>query len=282
MGDNPRVDATAQIRAALALEDGCRDLALALAPGETIPTELVALTELESLRISCPAPLELPRWFARMRGLSWLELDATLARVPEWLAQLDTLERVTLRCSGELGSALFELPRLSELELELDELGEIPLRLAERRCLDTVRIRAKTLTRVPLGLLVAPAVRELTLDIARCVDPPPAFPRVLPGLGELELLAIGGWPLGEIPDVLLLPRLESLTLRRCGLTRLPDDWGPARGLRHLDVSHNDLRRLPASLAQLTSLRSLVAGHNPLVKLDPALDELRELARVDLS
>jgi Leucine-rich repeat (LRR) protein len=95
-------------------------------------------------------------------------------------------------------------------------------------------------------------------------------------------LAIRGWPLGQIPAVLLqLEQLDSLTLRRCELGELPKDWHLAIGLRHLDVSHNSLTRAPASLARLACLRELILAGNPIVELDLALAELGSLERLDL-
>lgn len=273
-----------QVRAALAAEQVCVELELVLATGEPIPTELIALTELESLRVTSSADVQLPRWFGRMRGLIELEVDAELAAggpCCSCIAELDTLERLRLRCAGGFEPALAELPALRELELELAQLGEVPLSLAKRSNLETVRIHATTLERVPLGLLVAPNIRNLTLEFDHA-DARPAFPRVLPGLSQLECLAVSGWPLGQIPAVLLqLEQLDSLTLRRCELDEWPDDWCLAIGLRHLDVSHNLLTCAPASLGRLTKLRELVAADNPIARLDLALAELSSLERLDL-
>lgn len=272
-----------QVRAALASALPCLELELALAAGEPIPTELIALTELELLRVVSPGCVQLPRWFGRMRGLIELEIDAELpAGSSAWVAEIDTLERLRLRCADGFDPGFAELPVLRELELALAQLGEVPLSLAKRTNLETVRIHARTLECVPLGLLVAPNIRTLTLDFDH-TDARPAFPRLLPGLSQLECLAVGGWPLGEIPSVLLqLEQLDTLTLRRCELSELPrHDWGRAIGLRHLDVSFNQLSCAPASLATLTGLRELVLADNPIVQLDPALAQLSALERLDL-
>lgn len=274
-------DALAQVKAALAADEPVLELVLVLAPGEPLPTELVALTELLTLRLVCPGRVELPRWFGRLRGLSSLEIDGELEAIPPWIAELDTLELVELRCAGGFEPALAELPALHELTLALGVLGEVPLILAERPLLDAVSIRARSLARVPLGLLVAPELRSLTLDVEEA-DVRLSFPRILPGLSRLQTLAICGWPLSEIPAVLLqLEQLSSLTLRRCALARLPEDWGRALALEHLDVSANELREIPASLAALSQLRALVVAGNPLTSLDPAVSALPSLARVDL-
>ena len=252
------------------------DLELVLAPDEALPTELVALTELASLRLVCPAPLTLPPWFVRLRGLSWLEVDGCLEAIPANLAELDTLEHLRLRCRGGFDPVLAALPHLRELELELDELGEVPLTFVDRGCLESVSIRARTLSRVPLGLLAAPRLRCLTLDIE--TSPlAPAMPRVVPGLDQLELLAISGWPLVEFPVfVTELGTLTSLTLRRCGLRQLPDHWGALACLEHLDVSDNEIEQLPESLGDLPALRSLVAVGNPIAVVDPAINGLQRL------
>ncbi|PRP92531.1 Leucine Rich repeat protein [Enhygromyxa salina] len=273
--------AVEQVRTALTADEPCLELELVLGPGEAVPTELIALTELHELRLVAPGVVELPRWIGRLRGLSSLEVDAELAEIPAALGQLDTLERLRLRSAGTFEPALAELPALVELDLELGVLGDIPLALARRSKLDSVRIRATTLTRVPLGLLVAPNLRTLALEF-RSADARPAFPRLIPGLSQLEVLAISGWPLDEIPPVLVeLGALDSLTLRHCELQTLALDWRRATKLRHLDVSHNCLRRLPASIAALTRLRELVAAHNPITELDPALARLHALERLDL-
>ena len=275
-------DANAQIEAALAEAAPPRELALALQPGEPIPTSLIALTELDTLHLSCPGRLELPRWFGRMRGLISLEVDARLDAIPAFLSEIDTLERLSLRSDGGFEPALAKLPRLRELELELGALVDAPLDLIERTWLETVRVRARELVGVPLGLLVAPNLRSLTLE-AEAAPLRPAFPRMIPGLRRLDELALRGWPLAAIPRALVqLPALSSLVLRGCGLTSLPDDWGEcAGGLARLDVSDNELVELPASLAALSRLRSLLAASNPIRRVDPALASLTELERLDL-
>lgn len=277
----------------MATKQPSREFELALAPGEPIPTDLIAMTELESLRVVSPASVQLPRWFGRLRGLLELEIHAELElgmadmssvscmSCMSCIAELDTLERLCLRFAGGFEPTLAELPTLRELELELGQLGEIPLSLAKRTNLETVRIHARTLECVPLGLLVAPNLRSVTLEFDHA-EARPAFPRVLPGWSQLECLAISGWPLHDIPAVLLqLGQLDSLTLRRCELQTWPDDWCRANAVRHLDVSHNQLTCTPASLAELTQLRALVLADNPITTLDPALTQLSLLERLDL-
>lgn len=268
---------------ALAQPDRCRELDLVVPTGGELPTSLIVLTKLESLRILGATTLELPAWIGRLRGLRVLEIEGEVEAVPEGLGELDTLERLQLRSRGPFPAAIAKLTRLRELDLRVATLESVPLALRELARLEMVRLHVGRLAALPLGLLALPNVRTLVLEVENAVElSPDPLPPLLPGLHRLEELAVLGWQIARLPSsVFGLRELRSLTLRRCGLRSLPEGWGGFGRLRKLDLSDNALESLPSSFGELAELRELVLTHNPLRTLPAELGRLARLERLDL-
>ncbi|MCA9681834.1 MAG: hypothetical protein KC457_06540 [Myxococcales bacterium] len=272
------------LQAALASEEPCRELDLVLRSNESFPTELVALTELQTLRVTCEnGMLELPQWIGRMRGLKVLELHGELEEIPEGLGDLDTLRRLVLRSAGAFPPVLAQLRKLRELEIEVSTVDTAPMALSELDRLEALYLRVVRLEQVPVGLLALPNLRHLVLEAATSkAAAVTSLPSALPGLSHLEDLAILGWRMATLPPAMMqLTELRSLTLRRCSLEHLPNAWQTMAKLRKLDLSDNRLATLPPSVGSLTGLRELVLADNPMYELPPQIGQLEQLERLDL-
>ncbi len=302
---------------ALAEPDRCHELELTLGPNDELPTSLIVLTQLDSLRVHIhggrraaseqhepsTARFRLPAWIGRLRGLRSLEIDGEVVSVPESIGQLDTLERLCLRSAGAFPPAIARLVNLRELDLRVDTLATTPLAMRELDRLEVVRVQVGRMLALPLGLLALTNLRVLVVEVEDQLagsrdqsshaseGPIPLelgefdgkpLPPLLPGLRRLEELSVLGWQLDSLPPVLLaLRQLRSLTLRRCGLRELPEGWAALERLRKLDLCENQLEQLPSSIGQLSELRELVVSHNPLRTIPAQLGRLARLERLDL-
>ncbi len=277
-----------ELAEALAQPDRCTDLELVVPAGGQLPTALIVLTKLESLRIivgadrRTPPIIELPSWLGRLRGLRSLEIEGEVETIPESIGELDTLERLYLRCRGPFQPSIAKLRRLRELDLHVATIEAMPLAMRELDRLESLRLRVARLAALPLGLLALSNLKTLVIEASaseRSLEP---FPPIMPGLHRLEDLAVLGWTLPRLPSsFFMLRELRSVTLRRCGLETLPEGWGALSLLRKLDLSENELEQLPRSLGELPELRELVLTANPLHSLPPSLGQLAKLERLDL-
>jgi Leucine-rich repeat (LRR) protein len=70
-----------------------------------------------------------------------------------------------------------------------------------------------------------------------------------------------------------MPALRLLSLRGCGLERLPDRLEGLRELRDLDLRANGLTDVPEAVAALPSLQRLDLRWNPMDGVPPGLERL---------
>lgn len=282
------IDTDDELAEALAQPDRCTELELVVPPGGELPTALIVLTKLESLRVTVAgdrrsAPLiKLPPWLGRLRGLRSFEVEGEVEAIPESIGELDTLERLYLRSRGPFQPTLAKLTRLRELDLHVATIEAMPLAMRELDRLEMLRLSVGRLAALPLGLLALANLRTLVIE-ARTSEPSgDPFPPIMPGLHRLEDLAVLGWTMPRLPTAFFMLReLRSVTLRRCGLATLPEGWGALTRLRKLDLSENELEALPRTLGELPELRELVLTANPLRALPGELGRLERLERLDL-
>ena len=79
-----------------------------------------------------------------------------------------------------------------------------------------------------------------------------------------------------------LPKLESLYLRGCKLSELPEGMEEASNLGLLNVQDNDLKTLPTELSELKELSVINLRNNAFRKVPKALLSLPKLREVDLT
>ncbi|PAU52215.1 leucine-rich repeat domain-containing protein [Pseudomonas indica] len=104
-------------------------------------------------------------------------------------------------------------------------------------------------------------------------------PEIMRGLRSVRL---NDCRLDTLPASLLqLPRLEILSVRNAGLSRLPE-FGEMPGLLSLNFSHNPLTALPESIGRLSSLLSLNLDRNRLEFLPESIGRLTALRELTVS
>jgi leucine-rich repeat protein SHOC2 len=105
----------------------------------------------------------------------------------------------------------------------------------------------------------------------------PAFPREVLKLPRLERLSLRRNTIGELPDAIgALSALTWLDLGECGLTTPPVAVGKLRNLAFLYLNDNALAELPAVVGDLSKLKYLNADRNRLAAIPASLCGLPEL------
>jgi Leucine-rich repeat (LRR) protein len=169
--------------------------------------------------------------------------------------------------------------------------------LADRNKVEALKMNVKG-EEFPQELLDFPYLRELYLE-----GPCKKFP-TSPNWKHLKILSIK-WPLflGDLSDIFALPSLEnlkiietplkqfllplgyamaplkSLTIKDCGLEKLPEEISMLNELNEMNLSGNKLTQIPASFEDLIHLKRLNLDHNSfthfpdVVKKVPALSHL---------
>ncbi len=170
-------------------------------------------------------------------------------------------ERMEVRClklsikGPHLPSELFEFPYLEELFLD----GE---------CTDLI-----------FKTEFFPSLRVLSIKFPKFSgDTAPFF--ILP---KLEILKILETPL----KTLLLPLgnaaapINSLTIRDCELTHLPEELGLLSSLKEMNLANNNLSALPASFVSLINLKRLNLDQNSFSLFPSVITSMKMISHLSI-
>ncbi|NDD58310.1 MAG: hypothetical protein EBZ47_03525 [Chlamydiae bacterium] len=106
------------------------------------------------------------------------------------------------------------------------------------------------------------------------------LPRHPDRLCHLSILILDGNQFEQIPkEILSLPELEVLSLKKNFIYEIKDCFPSSCTLQHLILSQNRIRHLPPSLFRLKSLKSLDLSRNELRELPDLFDGLTNLRSV---
>ena len=224
--------------------DKCRQvgwLQLKKASQETIPKEVMALTQLKSLEMS----------------------EAGLQSVPEGLARFWSLEELDLSGNdfAHFPEVILRVPRLRSLALGRIDSPE-PTRLYPLWHLQRLTMSCG-FAEWPTGWCDLPQLMTLYLENGELERLPEEFTR----LKQLGSLNLENNQLTEFPEVLLkMPNLMKLELHNNQLTEIPDEISKMTSLAVLDLSHNPLTDLPEGIFKLTRLSYLFLGNTKLTRI----------------
>lgn len=214
-------------------------LQLKKANQETIPEQVMALSQLQSLEMSEAGLSSLPGSMGSFRALEELDLSGNDFDIfPPSILQLHRLRSLALGKIGSSGSPkrLYPLWHLQRLTLGCG--------FAEW----------------PEGWCDLPQVMVLCLKDGDLERLPPAFTR----LRQLGSLDMENNNLSEFPEVLLdMPNLMKLELHNNRISSIPEDISRMKSLSVLDLSHNPLTDLPEGIFKLTRLSYLKLGNTKL-------------------
>lgn len=166
-----------------------------------------------------------------------------------------TALKLTLK-DKTLPPELFDFPHLEELYLEAPALSELPATLAGWSALRVLQLRAPAFRGSLAELFRLPKLENL---------------KVLETPLEPLLLSLGG---ARAP-------LRLMTLKACGLTALPLEFGELSTLSELHLPQNLLTDLPPSFVDLTRLKRLNLDSNQLAQFPRALEQMEALGHLSI-
>ena len=216
------------------------------------PADVLTVTSLEALAATNRA--EVVRLF--LRGASRPVTDADLEGLSDsGLKQLDLSELNLEKVPG----AVWRLKGLTSLWLARNRLAAIPAEVAQLPELTYLNLDGNVLSNsVPDSLAGATKLRWLRLNENKIGELPASLsalkdmrriylrknllmdvPEVVKEWPELEDLVLDDNAITVVPDWVgtSLPKLRSLSLKGCPITRLPEDLSGLRGLSTLNVAN---------------------------------------------
>jgi internalin A len=241
-----------------------------------VPSAVLELEDLETLRLSANAIEEIPHELSGLSQLKYLDLVRNPVR------QLPALPGVDLAISWDTFldcKATLIADHVVSLWLIVgpDQRSEFALRAPE--CLDEI-LKLRRLNSLYIG--VDGLIHQQPLGLK---PPPPPLLPLLEGLShlpELRHLTLLGMELPSLPHaVRRLSQLVSLTLTGLDLRELPS-WLGELNLKRLSARLNLLEDLPRSLRQLENLVALELGENQFSQIPAVIFDLTLLQRLDLS
>lgn len=186
---------------------------------------------------------------ARGRPVCGLKLDGMrVADLPVLPADINfdhikLMSMKNMQLDDTVGSFLGSFPQIESLELDNNQLSELPpvitrLSKLERLCVPDNQIK-----------LTEASLKELA------------------DLRSLQTLNLNGNPLGATPDVKKMLDLRYLSLRSTGLTELPVGLSRLPNLDRVDLRNNVIKDLPAWLFEMPKrfTETLNLRHNELLK-----------------
>jgi len=270
-----------KLSGSLALLSGQAQLVILKLNGNPLGQLHLHTVHLDSLLLQGCALRAWPQGLQGNTQLVHLNLSSNqLAEQPN-LAGLHSLRTLDVRYNQLTSLDLRDLPGLTELEADHNQLTQITLPTEHLRRLALAHNQLSTL---PGSLCDAP-LAQLNLSANPLAELPACIgqlsglqqlyasncqlatlPEDLSGLRALAQCGLGGNQLATLPGSLLqLPRLLVLDLSQNRLTQLPSlcAAGTLPQLTSLNLSYNQLAALPSCLTDLPRLQLLFVGGNPL-------------------
>lgn len=135
------------------------------------------------------------------------------------------------------------------------------------------------LKKILVGIAKLQDLRVLNLSDNDLPDLPPQMAQ-LQHLSHLHLNE--NKKLTDLPKTIInLPRLTTLSMRRCGITTLSSDIGQLKSLKNLYLNSNSLTILPPEIGLLSNLEKLDLSNNLLKELPQAFCKLSNTLQLEI-
>ena len=230
-------------------------------------------------------------------GLRHLNLEYFYMDIPDWLANIVSLESLEIKDAGsvsEIMPRLCELEQMRKLKLAyVDGLMELPASLAKLEYLEELNIDGADLKIFPTVIASLASLQSFSYEYCDC-ELSEVFGALsaLPRLKKLRLSHYADEYGDFLPESFCrLQAIEELHFNDwIDLQELPECIGNMRNLRIIDISNGDhqlgrlamIKELPDTLGNLANLEELdVYGLQDLKHLPPDFARLSRLKRLDI-
>ena len=209
-------------------------------------------------------------------------MDTTIQDLDSALARPEEVERLRLSQLAEIPAAIFDLPRLVDLDLSFERFGDAFDRIARLGSLRSLRLQVcwADLDSLPPALFELAALQTFHLDVWNSRLGSLEGLGALAGLEELQVRGSGLQALSS--DLGTLSRLRKLDLskmRRIGPP--PPGLDRLASLEDVSLSEWDLAEFPAFLCRLPALRRLRLYDVPIRSLPEEISRLEGLVDLDV-
>ncbi len=268
----------------------------------TLPDELSDLSNLKYLFLDFNELEEIPESFSNLRELTYLNIACnTLTTIPMVLSIMPNLSQLAafgnvfdlkfVNLLGFFNEERSKAPSDEELKNTLnDHIAQLfPVEAGEnaevtQRLLSEKIFHEESLTFPTLLKILSETIEELQAPIeAEEIEVEERIPTQITSLKDIsDLSAEEKRKVREIiiprgtknPEKILeeicnnFPNLEVLTLKKLGITKLPENIGNLQHLERLDLTGNALTALPENFSKLTNLGVLSLNDNNLTDIHP--------------
>ncbi len=186
-----------------------------------------------------------------------------LKALPDAVWRLPALTELTLAETGiKALPPMAGASALQRLTVEDSPLEKLPTGFADLGQLANLSLTNTQLRKLPSSTGTLPALKSLSLQDN------PKLEQLPKSLGHVEELTLIGGLIHELPSASGMPSLQTLTVDKAPLAKLPSDFGALGNLAHLSLSNTKLRELPPSTRNLSTLKTLSLQDNPKLETLP--------------
>jgi Leucine-rich repeat (LRR) protein len=243
-----------------------------------LPDSIGALTQLQSLGLSCNSLTHLPETIIGLEQLTELTVwSESLTVLPDAISKLTSLKELQLDCKHltYLPNSLECLKNLHELNIRSEHLSKLPNDIAELTGLKELHMACPSMKTLPSSIDRLQNLKTLLINF----DNDGHVESYQGSRGEASTLSGQVTTLPESTGN--LPSLEKLKIRSAYLDKLPDNIGSLKTLKELTITSHHLKQLPQTIGGLTSLTQLTLNCESLECLPEALGQLIQLEKLTI-
>ncbi len=247
-----------------------------------IPSEVLALTELEELVLRNNQLTELPKSLFELKRLTTLDLKKNnIVVLPDEISHLTRLQILNLVDNqlSKLPLELFSLESLDSLLLGNNKIQEIPYLLNQLKNLRILNLQSNDIEEIPIFIRELQQLESLHLEKNKLI----LVPAVIWDLPKLHNFT---WKKqrGIIPPqkANYYEEVKQVILVKKGLTEIPEIIFKFTNLKRLILSENKLQELPEKISNLQYLEDVVLNNNQLTTLPLSFFKLKQIQHLNLS
>ncbi|MBD2329804.1 leucine-rich repeat domain-containing protein [Alkalinema sp. FACHB-956] len=248
----------------------------------TLPAELTALENLQTLNLAGNPFGEIPEVVLRMSHLTVLELVSIgLTEIPEPIGQLTNLTQLSLFNNqiGVIPEVIGQLTNLTQLSLFNNQIGVIPEVIGQLTNLTQLDLSTNQIGVIPEVIGQLTNLTELYLYNNQIG----VIPEVIGQLTNLTQLDLANNQIAVIPEVIgQLTNLTQLYLANNQIAVIPEVIGQLTNLTHLSLHNNQIAVIPEAIGQLTNLTHLYLYNNQIAVIPEVIGQLTNLTHLYLS
>ncbi|SNT69643.1 leucine-rich repeat domain-containing protein [Psychrobacter sp. LV10R520-6] len=244
-----------------------------------LPDSIGALTQLQSLGLSCNSLTHLPETIIGLEQLTELTVwSESLTVLPDAISKLTSLKELQLDCRHltYLPNSLECLKNLHELTIRSEHLSKLPNDIAELTGLKELHMACPSMKTLPSSIDRLQNIKTLLINF----DNDGHVESYQGSRGEASILSGQVTTLPE--SIGNLPNLEILKIRSTYLDKLPDNIGSLKTLKELTITSHHLKQLPQTIGGLTSLTELTLNCESLECLPETLGQLIRLEKLTIA